>query len=150
MKNYYEILGLTKQASTNDIKKAYRQLAKQHHPDVNAGSSESERIFKEITEAYQTLQDPALREAYDARYEAFQQKKQQTGGHTSSTKQGQSKQQAQSAPGVNFEDLGSTFERFFGFHPKTGEINPNTMKSEKKNPLDTTDMFEQFFRMKKK
>ncbi|MGG4444059.1 J domain-containing protein [Brevibacillus fortis] len=149
MKNYYEILGLTKQASTNDIKKAYRQLAKQHHPDVNAGSSESERIFKEITEAYQTLQDPALREAYDARYEAFQQKKQQT-GHTSGKKQGQSKQQqAQSVPGVNFEDLGSTFERFFGFNPKTGEMN-DSMKSGKKNPLDTTDMFEQFFRMKKK
>ncbi|MFF0827647.1 J domain-containing protein [Brevibacillus sp. NPDC003359] len=149
MKNYYEILGLTKQASANDIKKAYRQLAKQHHPDVNAGSSESERIFKEITEAYQTLQDPALREAYDARYEAFQQKKQQT-SHTSSTRQGQTKQQqGQSAPGVNFEDLGSTFERFFGFNPKTGEMN-DSMKSSKKNPLDTTDMFEQFFRMKKK
>lgn len=148
MKNYYAILGLTRQASQNDIKKAYRQLAKQHHPDVNAGSSESERLFKEITEAYQTLQDPALREAYDARYEAFQSKKQQT-GQTNSTRQGQARQQAQSASGLNMEDLGSTFERFFGFDPKTGEMN-ESMKSRKKNPLDTTDMFEQFFRMKKK
>lgn len=149
MKNYYEILGLTKTASMSDIKKAYRQLAKQHHPDVNAGSSESERLFKEITEAYQTLHDPALREAYDARYAAYEQRSQNGAREQRTRAQAQSPKE-RANPGAAFENMESTFERFFGFHPKTGDVSKNGMNPAKKNPLDTTDMFEQFFRMKKK
>ncbi len=154
VKNYYEILGLAKTASQNDIKKAYRQLAKQHHPDVNAGSKESEQLFKDITEAYQTLQDESAREAYDARYEAFVQGRGQArerNGAEQARAQGQAKANQQRAnPGASMEDLHKTFEQFFGFHPKTGEVNEKSMNRGKKNPLDTTDMFEQFFRMKKK
>lgn len=62
MKNYYEILGLAKSASQEEIKKAYRSLSKQYHPDVNP---DGEARFKEIAEAYETLSDPAKRAQYD-------------------------------------------------------------------------------------
>jgi len=63
-KNYYEVLGIPKEASTDDIKKAYRELAKKYHPDVNK-SPEAEEKFKEISEAYAVLSDPQKREVYD-------------------------------------------------------------------------------------
>lgn len=154
MKNYYEILGVAKTASLNDIKKAYRQLAKKHHPDVNAGSKESEQLFKDITEAYQILQDEASRKAYDERYEAYVQGKGQARPKSGAGKAGANTQtraaRERANPGMNMENLESTFERFFGFNPKTGEVNKKAMNGGKKNPLDTTDLFEQFFRMKKK
>ncbi len=62
MKNYYEILGVDKSASPDEIKKAYRNLSKQYHPDVNP---DGEARFKEIAEAYETLSDPAKKEQYD-------------------------------------------------------------------------------------
>ncbi len=64
-KDYYEILGVNKEASQEEIKKAFRQLARKHHPDVNTGSKEAEEKFKEINEAFQTLSDPQKRGQYD-------------------------------------------------------------------------------------
>ncbi len=63
-KDYYQILGLTKSASPEEIKKAYRKLALQYHPDRNKGK-ESEEKFKEITKAYEVLSDPSKRQTYD-------------------------------------------------------------------------------------
>ena len=57
-KDYYEVLGLQKGADENEIKKAYRKLAKKYHPDTNQGNKEAELRFKEITEAYEVLSDP--------------------------------------------------------------------------------------------
>ncbi len=64
-KNYYETLGIKKNASAEEIKKAYRKLARKYHPDLNAGNKESERKFKEVNEAYNTLNDPQKRSEYD-------------------------------------------------------------------------------------
>ncbi|HEX6938028.1 MAG TPA: molecular chaperone DnaJ [Longimicrobiales bacterium] len=65
MRDYYEILGVPRDADVDAIKKAYRKLALQYHPDRNGGSKEAEERFKEATEAYEVLRDPQKRAAYD-------------------------------------------------------------------------------------
>lgn len=64
-KDYYSILGVNKTASADEIKKAYRKLALQHHPDRNKGNKESETKFKEVTKAYEVLSDPGKKQTYD-------------------------------------------------------------------------------------
>src|ERR671917_2342442 len=63
-RDYYEILGLNRSATTEDIRRAYRQLARQYHPDVNRDPGAEEQ-FKEINEAYEVLADDDRRAAYD-------------------------------------------------------------------------------------
>ncbi len=66
VKDYYEVLGVDKNASTEEIKKAYKKLARKHHPDVNKeNQKEAEKKFKEISEAYEVLADPEKRSRYD-------------------------------------------------------------------------------------
>jgi molecular chaperone DnaJ len=64
-RDYYEVLGINRDASEEDIKKAYRKLAMKHHPDRNPDNPKSEEHFKEAKEAYEVLSDPARRPAYD-------------------------------------------------------------------------------------
>jgi len=63
--DYYKLLGVPRNAKAEDIKKAYRRLARRHHPDVNPGNGESEDRFKEISQAFEVLSDPKKREIYD-------------------------------------------------------------------------------------
>ncbi|HUF69538.1 MAG TPA: molecular chaperone DnaJ [Longimicrobiales bacterium] len=65
MRDYYEILGVARDADADAVKKAYRRLALEHHPDRNNGSKAAEERFKEATEAYEVLRDPERRSAYD-------------------------------------------------------------------------------------
>ncbi|MFA6404566.1 MAG: DnaJ C-terminal domain-containing protein [Candidatus Paceibacterota bacterium] len=65
MKDYYKTLGIDKSASKDDIKKAFRKLAHEHHPDKNKGNIESEKKFKEASEAYSVLSDDNKRKQYD-------------------------------------------------------------------------------------
>ena len=64
-RDYYEVLGLQKGASEDEIKKAFRQLAKKYHPDLNPGDKEAEAKFKEVNEAYEVLSDKEKRQRYD-------------------------------------------------------------------------------------
>ncbi len=64
-KNYYETLGVGEGANQDEIKKAYRKLAKRYHPDVNPGNKQAEAKFKEISEAHEILNDPKKRQQYD-------------------------------------------------------------------------------------
>lgn len=74
-KDYYRILGVDKNVDEKEIKKAYRKLARQYHPDMNPGSKQAEERFKEINEAYEVLSDPDKRQKYDrlgASWHAYQ------------------------------------------------------------------------------
>src|SRR5437868_9456043 len=73
-KDYYQTLGVPRTASQAEIKKAFRKLARQHHPDRNAGDKAAEERFKDVNEANEVLSDPAKRKQYDelgANWEAY-------------------------------------------------------------------------------
>src|SRR5271170_4619356 len=72
-RDFYEILGVQKNAGADELKKAYRKLAMQHHPDRNPGDKKAEEKFKELSHAYDILSDEQKRAAYDRfGHEAFQ------------------------------------------------------------------------------
>lgn len=98
-RDLYEVLGVSKNANDNDLKKAYRVLAKKYHPDANPGDKEAEAKFKEASEAYAILSDPANRQKYDQYgFAAFD----QNGGP------------GDGGFGFDFADMGDIFGDIFG------------------------------------
>lgn len=86
-KDYYSVIGVPKTASEDEIKRAYRKLARKHHPDLNPGDKGAETKFKEINEAHEVLGDPERRRKYDelgANWRAYEQ--QGTGGRDTASK----------------------------------------------------------------
>ncbi|WP_369712633.1 molecular chaperone DnaJ [Leptotrichia sp. HSP-342] len=110
-RDYYEVLGVPKNASEQDIKKAYRSMAKKYHPDRNKDNPEAEAKFKEVQEANEILSDPQKRAAYDQYgHTAFENGGAGAGGFGGQGFGGFSG----SAGGFDFEDLGDIFGSFFG------------------------------------
>ena len=100
-RDYYEVLGISKGASDDEIKKAYRKLAKQYHPDVNK-APDAEAKFKEINEAYEVLSDPNKKATYDQ----F--------GHAGMDGAGFGQGFSSGFGGMNMDDLGDIFSSFMG------------------------------------
>lgn len=107
-KDYYEVLGIPKNASEQDIKKAYRSMAKKYHPDRNKDNPEAEAKFKEVQEANEVLSDPQKRAAYDQYgHAAFE-----NGGAGAGGFGGQGFGGFSGSGGFDFEDLGDIFGSF--------------------------------------
>ncbi|WP_129599937.1 J domain-containing protein [Anaerophilus nitritogenes] len=144
MKNLYNILEIHTNASSSEIKKAYRTLAKKYHPDVNPKDTSLPERFREITEAYNILMDEKLKKEYDQKLFNEEQVKQKT-QHSSKMKEQMKNKKRTDNLNVNFE-----FENFFGFDPKTKEMKKDFGNQNKKNPMDTTNIFDSFFKVKRK
>lgn len=113
-RDYYEVLGVPKNASEDDIKKAYRRLAKQYHPDMNPGDKSAEEKFKEVSEAYEILSDAQKRQRYDAYGHAGVDPTYGAGGAGG----------GYAGPGVDIGDIfGDIFGDFFG--TRSARRNPN-------------------------
>src|SRR3984893_8666722 len=120
-KDYYEILGVKKSASADDIRKAFRKLARKYHPDVNPGDKAAEEKFKALSEANDVLSDPKKRKIYDqvgfysdnidaATAEAYA----RAGGGSGSSGEGfPGAQSGGGAKGVNFDFGGFDFNDMF-------------------------------------
>jgi molecular chaperone DnaJ len=116
-RDYYEVLGVTKTSGDDEIKKAYRGLAKKYHPDVNPDDKDAEAKFKEVSEAYEILSDSAKRQKYDQFGHAGVDPSYGAGGAGFGGFSGFG----------GFEDLGDIFDSFFGggFGGSTRARDPN-------------------------
>lgn len=144
-KDYYKILGVTKGADDATIKKAFRKLAKQYHPDTNGGNAEAAKKFQEINEAYSVLSDEEKRKAYDE--DKGEQQNTSSNASSSAAKKTthtanpfagftqqnfkmdfgdmmfdeinkKKKTENDKNAGVNLNDVSEQFASFFGFRPK--------------------------------
>jgi len=119
-RDYYQVLGVSRTASADEIKKAYRRLARQVHPDLHSGSkkAEMEKKFKELNEAHEVLSDPDKRKKYDQygaqweQAEAFEKARQQAG-----TRGFGGQEASGSFGGESFSDM---FENLFGGRSRGG------------------------------
>ncbi|HHW70858.1 MAG TPA: J domain-containing protein [Clostridiales bacterium] len=107
-KDYYKILGVSRDATQDDIKRAYRKLAKKYHPDLNPNDKEAEKRFKEINEAYQVLGDEEKRKKYDAFGNNFNFR---DGAHFDPSQYGWSRRTYRTTSDRGFSDF---FNMFFG------------------------------------
>lgn len=141
MNEYYRTIGVQPGASQDDLKKAYRALAKKYHPDLHPGDQEAETRFKEVNEAYEVLGDPDKRKEYDA--------KQQTAQRHQAPNKARSATRTPRGGPVDFSQMQGGFAQFFGFDPATGQVlDEEKVSGQKRNPLDTTDLFERFMGFK--
>ncbi len=154
-KDYYSILGVKEDASDEEIKKQYRRLAKQYHPDANPGNAEAERRFREAGEAWEILGNREKRKAYDQKRKAFAGgagRGSDGAGAGSGAGNGNGRNGAGGRQGFGFYNGFAAFEQFFGFQPDGSRVDREKMnlnQKTRKNPIDMTDLFEQYMGIKK-
>lgn len=141
MKDYYKVLGISCNAGEEEIKKAYRRLSKQFHPDVNPEAKEQ---FTDILKAYGILRDVKKRQEYD------EQLKRGIHNQEAEHMKKSASTAFQSSPDIDISNMEQQFAQFFGFHPGSQEVDSEMFNKKKKktNPLDTTEMFEQYMGVK--
>lgn len=131
-KDYYEVLGVSRTASQEEIKKAYRKMARQYHPDLNPGDKSAEEKFKQVVTAYETLSDPKLRKEYDGK------------GRTKTEKAPPQKTSATPSGVFRQEDYDRMMGHFRDFFDIEGQSKAESA-AKKRNPLDAGDLFQSYF-----
>ena len=131
-RDYYEVLGISKGASEEEIKKAYKKLARKYHPDMNPGDKEAEEKFKEVNEANEVLSDPEKKARYD-----------QFGFAGVDPSYGAGASGAYGGAGFDFGDLGDIFGSFFGGGFGGGRANPNAPQRGESLRTSVTIRFEE-------
>jgi len=133
--NYYEELGVKVGVTTDEIKSAYRRLAKKYHPDKNPGNEQAAKRFVRIATAYEVLSDEEKRQAYDA---------------TLGVKKPTSEEAKQHGQAAHFDPMSmntsGAFTNFFGFTTDGQKVEQRSKQKAKTNPIDTSQLFESFFR----
>lgn len=138
MENYYDILGVSKNITTEELKKVYRKLAKKYHPDANVGNAKAEEMFKKISKAYEILSDETSRAKYDRELD----------GKFTNFDNNKKASNNKNTGNIN-EDIFNKFNGFNVFEQAFGmkQEHKNNINASK-NPMDFTDMFESFMGIK--
>lgn len=132
--NYYEILGLLRDAPEKNIRQNFRRLARKYHPDLNPNDKEAERKFKEINEAYEVLSDPDRRSKYDKygdQWKYADQIEQQRSSHTSGRSYG-------SGSSAGFNPFGDIGDLFGGFGRRWGASTTTSVRPRTEVQTDIT------------
>ena len=131
MKDYYKILEISINATNDDIKKAFRSLAKKYHPDRNVNDENALRKFQEVNEAYEVLSNEDSRKEYDKKISSFKQSNsKETNSKNNNSSNEKKKYQDKSE---SIENLNKYFESFFGFNANTNDINKDKLKKQKES-----------------
>ncbi|MBI6871325.1 J domain-containing protein [Clostridium aciditolerans] len=147
MKDYYKILDIQVTATKDEIKNAFRTLAKKYHPDKNKDNEDTLRKFQDINEAYQVLSDEDSRKEYDKKLSSFNQNNNKKTSNNDNKSKNDKRTYRDKSDSI--ENLNKCFESFFGFDANTSDIDKDKL-NQKKNPIDTSNMFDSFFSIKKK
>lgn len=148
MKDYYKILNVSINANNDEIKKAFRALAKKYHPDRNPDDKDALTKFQEVNEAYEVLSNEESRKKYDQNLSGFKSRNNDREANNKNNKSSSDNKKYQDKS-ESMENLNKYFESFFGFNANSNDINKDKLKKEK-NPIDTSRMFDSFFNIKKK
>jgi len=150
-RDYYKILGVDRQASGSQIKRAYRKLALQYHPDRNPGDKKAEEKFKEINEAYQVLSDPTKRARYDQlgeSYSSYQQRGAPAGGFNwedwfTTPSGGNVRVERGNLEDILGEGFSEFFRRIFGGMPDMGSAQNRYGRGAERSARELNSTFQQ-------